>query len=111
MKPNRASYPMHPETPLESGVSKLSCESVSTAAAPDTCGAKTRAGTPCKNLPMKNGRCRMHGGASTGRKTPEGIARWRAAVTLHGGRSQEMRELRALIRSLKADARRLVKMV
>src|SRR5690625_5026404 len=30
------------------------------------CGAKTRAGHPCKNRPMKNGRCRMHGGKSTG---------------------------------------------
>lgn len=30
------------------------------------CGAKTRAGTPCKNRAMPNGRCRMHGGKSTG---------------------------------------------
>lgn len=30
------------------------------------CGAKTRAGTPCKNGAMANGRCRMHGGKSTG---------------------------------------------
>lgn len=30
------------------------------------CGAKTRAGTPCKNGAMENGRCRMHGGKSTG---------------------------------------------
>jgi len=26
------------------------------------CGAKTRSGEPCKNAPMPNGRCRMHGG-------------------------------------------------
>lgn len=32
------------------------------------CGAKTRAGTPCKNYAMANGRCRMHGGKSTGPK-------------------------------------------
>lgn len=31
-----------------------------------TCGAKTRSGEPCKNAPMANGRCRMHGGKSTG---------------------------------------------
>ncbi|MFB5193059.1 HGGxSTG domain-containing protein [Alicyclobacillus fastidiosus] len=31
-----------------------------------TCGAKTRSGDPCKNAPMANGRCRMHGGKSTG---------------------------------------------
>jgi len=30
------------------------------------CGAKTRVGTPCKNSGMKNGRCRKHGGLSTG---------------------------------------------
>jgi hypothetical protein len=28
------------------------------------CGAKTRKGTPCQNPAMKNGRCRMHGGAT-----------------------------------------------
>lgn len=30
------------------------------------CGAKTRTGKPCKNGAMDNGRCRMHGGKSTG---------------------------------------------
>ena len=30
------------------------------------CGAKTRSGKPCKNGAMANGRCRMHGGKSTG---------------------------------------------
>ncbi len=30
------------------------------------CGAKCRTGEPCKNPSMKNGRCRMHGGKSTG---------------------------------------------
>jgi hypothetical protein len=32
------------------------------------CGAKTRAGGACKRPPMKNGRCRLHGGMSTGAK-------------------------------------------
>lgn len=32
------------------------------------CGAYCRTtGEPCKNPAMKNGRCRMHGGKSTGR--------------------------------------------
>jgi hypothetical protein len=35
----------------------------------DACGAKTRSGEPCKNAPMLNGRCRMHGGM-----TPRGPA-------------------------------------
>ncbi len=30
------------------------------------CGAKTRSGTPCQSQAMPNGRCRLHGGASTG---------------------------------------------
>lgn len=30
------------------------------------CGAKTRSGDPCKNYAMANGRCRLHGGKSTG---------------------------------------------
>ena len=33
------------------------------------CGARTRSGDPCRQNPMRNGRCRMHGGASpAGRK-------------------------------------------
>lgn len=32
------------------------------------CGAKTRAGGQCKAPAMKNGRCRVHGGKSTGAK-------------------------------------------
>lgn len=32
----------------------------------DTCGAKTRSGAKCKSRQMANGRCRMHGGKSTG---------------------------------------------
>ncbi|WP_371922636.1 HGGxSTG domain-containing protein [Simiduia sp. 21SJ11W-1] len=41
------------------------------------CGAKTRAGTPCKNsgTDYPNGRCRFHGGPSTGPRTSEGKAR------------------------------------
>jgi hypothetical protein len=42
----------------------------------ETCGAKTRAGTPCKRRDIySSGRCRMHGGLSTGPKTPEGKAK------------------------------------
>lgn len=34
-----------------------------------TCGAKTRSGQTCRNRAMQNGRCRMHGGKSTGAPT------------------------------------------
>ncbi|MEY8747019.1 HGGxSTG domain-containing protein [Bacillales bacterium AN1005] len=33
------------------------------------CGAKTRSGEPCKRKALANGRCRLHGGKSTGPKT------------------------------------------
>jgi len=36
------------------------------------CGAKCRTGEPCKNPSMKNGRCRMHGGKSTGAPVKHG---------------------------------------
>lgn len=32
------------------------------------CGAKTRSGEPCNSYAMANGKCRMHGGKSTGPK-------------------------------------------
>ncbi|WP_339158070.1 HGGxSTG domain-containing protein [Paenibacillus sp. FSL W8-0186] len=32
------------------------------------CGAKTRSGEPCKRAALANGRCRLHGGKSTGPK-------------------------------------------
>lgn len=76
-----------------------------------SCGAKTRGGSPCRNLPMRNGRCRMHGGASTGAKTLDGLARIRAAATIHGNRTAAAREFRSLIRTLRADARRVCEMV
>ena len=44
------------------------------------CGAKTRAGTPCKLTSIYgNARCKFHGGLSTGPKTEEGRARISAA--------------------------------
>ncbi|MCM3034091.1 HGGxSTG domain-containing protein [Niallia sp. MER 6] len=35
------------------------------------CGATTRSGTSCKKTPLKNGKCRLHGGKSTGPKDKE----------------------------------------
>ena len=53
------------------------------------CRAKTRSGTPCKRVgdPI-NGRCRLHGGKSTGPRTEEGRARIAAAQFKHGNRSK-----------------------
>jgi hypothetical protein len=56
------------------------------------CGARTRAGCPCR-APAIHGklRCRMHGGRSTGPRTADGMALLRAARTTHGGYSAETR--------------------
>lgn len=41
-----------------------------------TCGARTRAGTPCKQTGLHaNGRCKLHGGLSTGPRTAAGRAK------------------------------------
>jgi hypothetical protein len=75
------------------------------------CGAKTRCGTACRCPAMANGRCRIHGGLSTGPKTAEGIERIRRAVTKHGLYSKaaqdERRRSRAILRALRTLTGRL----
>jgi hypothetical protein len=49
-----------------------------------------RTGQPCQQPAMKGkARCRLHGGKSTGPRTPEGLARSRKANWKHGERSAE----------------------
>lgn len=62
------------------------------------CGARTRSGTSCRAPAMQNGRCRMHGGTSTG--APQGNRNaWK-----HGRYTAESiaarREVTALIRAM-----------
>jgi hypothetical protein len=59
------------------------------------CGARTRAGCSCRQPAMANGRCRFHGGKSTGPRTAAGLARSRAARHVHGLRSAEFIALAA----------------
>ena len=57
------------------------------------CGAKTRKGTACQRPANKhNGRCRLHGGASTGAKTSEGLKRISQANMRHGKYTKEKLE-------------------
>ena len=64
------------------------------------CGAKTRQGSPCKRPANKrNGRCRLHGGQSTGPKTAEGRAKIAAANTTTG------QHTRAMIAKRREDAK------
>jgi len=70
------------------------------------CGARTRCGGACRQPAMRNGRCRMHGGLSTGPRTAAGRARCAAARTIHGGYDAATRalqaEARAAMRRLRA---------
>lgn len=66
------------------------------------CGAKARTNSvhQCRQPAMANGRCRLHGGKSTGPKTQEGLLRLKQARTIHGFYTKESiaerRELRAI---------------
>jgi hypothetical protein len=84
------------------------------------CGACTRSGLACRSPAMPNGRCRMHGGGSTGARTTEGLQRVKTATLTHGRRSAayvanrraiaaQNREMRAAIKHAKADLRTLWK--
>ena len=54
------------------------------------CLAKTRRGTECQRPAIiGSGRCRLHGGRSTGPRTEEGRARIAAANTKHGRKTKE----------------------
>ena len=75
------------------------------------CGARTRASTPCRSPAMPNGRCRMHGGASTGPRTQEGLQRIVKARTRHGRYGAEMRALRRLMRLMDEEQRRVLELV
>ena len=73
------------------------------------CGAKTRRGAPCQCPAMGNGRCRLHGGLSTGPKTAAGVERIRRAVTKHGRYSAAANAERRHIRLLMEDCRAVLK--
>src|SRR5437764_8045673 len=72
------------------------------------CGAKTRRGSECQCPAMANGRCRLHGGLSTGPKTAEGVESIRKAATKHGRYSQAARVERRQYRAMVEEARALV---
>ena len=72
------------------------------------CEAKTRRGVPCQCPAMSNGRCRLHGGKSTGPKTTEGIERIRRAVTKHGRYSKAARAEQEHYRNLLRNCREVL---
>lgn len=71
------------------------------------CLATNRAGKPCMAPALKGRkRCRLHGGWSAGPRSPEGLARSRAARLEHGFFSRETaqvrREVRVQVQSVRA---------
>jgi len=78
------------------------------------CDARTRSGCSCRQPAMANGRCRMHGGLSTGPRTPEGRERCARARRKHGAYSAAARallvEARARFRRSRALRARLTQM-
>ena len=81
------------------------------------CGAKTRSGSPCRAPAMRSRKtgtytkCRLHGGCSTGPRTPEGLEHSRRANWRHGEFSaqfkRERRELKAYIAWYNAEMQAL----
>jgi hypothetical protein len=64
------------------------------------CGARSkRTGKPCQGAAMPNGRCKLHGGKSTGPRTPEGLERSRRANRKHGYYSREAKAERSRVQA------------
>lgn len=58
---------------------------------------------------MANGRCRMHGGASTGPRTPEGLARARRGNWKHGRYTARAIALRRMIAKAGRDLEEMIR--
>jgi hypothetical protein len=54
---------------------------------------------------MRNGLCRLHGGKSTGPRTPEGLERMRRAKIKHGLYAKEALEFRRLVNRILKEAK------
>ncbi len=74
------------------------------------CGAKNRLGEHCAP-PAIHGkrRCRLHGGHSTGARTPKGLERIRQANTKHGLYSAEVVALRRGARQIISNIEELMR--
>lgn len=75
------------------------------------CGARARTNdyNPCMRIPMANGRCHLHGGKSTGSKTPEGKLLQKMASWKHGMRSKEAIAEAKVIRQMMRTYRKELK--
>jgi hypothetical protein len=66
------------------------------------CGARTRAGTPCKKWAMKGRtRCLLHGGRSTGPTSEAGLQNSKTARLKHGKYKSNLLKKKLLLKVLK----------
>ena len=70
------------------------------------CGAMTRNAKACKSPAMKNGRCRMHGGKSTGAPRGERHGRYK-----HGVFTKESLNMKIYLSHLTKEASSAIKKV
>jgi hypothetical protein len=83
-------------------------EALAMANAAPRCSARSkRTGKPCRAAAMPNGRCKVHGGKSTGPRTPEGLERSKRARWKHGYYSREARAERSRVRAAMLALRNL----
>ena len=76
------------------------------------CGAKTRRGSACQRIARKvSGRCRLHGGVSTGPKTHEGLNRSKTANWKHGFYSQEAIRERQQFKEFLRETKKLINQI
>lgn len=87
------------------------CDRLQGAFAAPRCGAKRRDGGSCQSPAMPNGRCRMHGGLSTGPRTEAGLARSRRSTWQHGYYSAEAQAERRQARADRAQATSLIELL
>src|SRR5262249_9283954 len=62
-------------------------------------GVAVAAASVCRAAAMLNGRCKVHGGKSTGPRTPEGLERSKRARWKHGYYSREAKVERSRVRA------------
>ena len=73
------------------------------------CGAHARStGNPCQAKAMTNGKCKNHGGMSTGPKTTEGRQAISDATRKRMASGQRMRVLAGFYRWLEGDGREML---
>jgi hypothetical protein len=94
--------PMDNEPPEREPIDRMRArlEALLKANAAPRCGARSkRTGKPCRSAAMANGRCKLHGGKSTGPRTPEGLERSRRANWKHGHFSRQAKAERSRLRA------------